>query len=120
MDPHAVVLCSDPGEFGYQHRGLGDGLQTRPLTFAMAEERAGVAGGYRGRVVAYGQQDRLGRVTEAQIEPFIGEQLEQAFEFVVLVEHPHLGSGLFDRDNGIDPPARHPVHDLLRGPGGHG
>jgi hypothetical protein len=39
VQPHGIVFRSDSEKFGFQQRRLGDGLQVRPLTLDVAEER---------------------------------------------------------------------------------
>jgi hypothetical protein len=39
VQPRGIVFRSDSDKFGFQQRRLGDGLQVRPLTLNVAEER---------------------------------------------------------------------------------
>ena len=60
-------------------------------------KRAGVVGGHRRPVVADGEQDRAARVVGVEVEPLVGEQLQQPFNLKrVLENHLHLGGGLLD------------------------
>jgi hypothetical protein len=39
VQPHGIVFDLDSCQFSFQQRRLGDGLQVRPLTLDVAEER---------------------------------------------------------------------------------
>ncbi len=92
---------------------LGDGHQRH--------ERSGIAGGHRRPVVADGEQDRSARVISFQVEAFVGEQLQQPLDLQrVLEDHRDLGSGLLDRNQGVDPLTGDHVHDREADPTGAG
>ena len=61
----------------------------------------------------------IGRIVGVEVEPLIGEQFQQALDFKCVLEHHlDLGRGLLHADQGVDPLARHHVHDREADPAG--
>jgi len=75
-------------------------------------ERPSVVGGHLWAVVRHGEQDRPGRIIDVEVQPFGGDQLDEAFGAECSFEdHGDLGRGLLDQNEGVDPLAADEIND---------
>lgn len=129
MQADAVVVVADPGEFDFEHGGIGDRLEVWPFVLDVTEqgldpgligggvwsavvlgdghqrhELSGRVRGHLGSVVGDGEQDRAGRVIGWKVESFRGDEFDQAFDLEGVFEDDfHLRRGFLDRHQRVDP-----------------